>query len=113
MTIAHQISSILDSLKAQQINIIDVENQSDEFDTIIIASGTSSRHNQALMQNCIELMKKKHEVSPEHFERDNNNQWILIDYNSVVVHLLQDETRQYYDLEKLWSPVPNHLQETN
>lgn len=113
MTIAHQISTILDSLKAQEISVINVDDQSDDFDTIIIASGRSSRHNQSLMQNCIELMKKHHQVSPAHFERDSQNEWILIDYNSVVVHLLQDETRQYYDLEKLWSPLPESFQEIN
>ena len=63
MTIAHQISSILDSLKAEEINIINVDDQSDEFDTIIIASGRSSRHNQSLMQNCIELMKKNRKIN--------------------------------------------------
>ena len=113
MTIAHQISSILDSLKAEEINIINVDDQSDEFDTIIIASGRSSRHNQSLMQNCIELMKKNHQISPTHYEKDSLNEWILIDYKTVVVHLLQNETRQYYDLEKLWAPLPQKYQEVN
>lgn len=113
MTLVSQISSILDSLKAQNITIIDVREQSDEFDTIVIASGTSSRHNQALMQNCLEHMKKNYSIIPQHTEQDSQCQWILMDYDSVIVHLLQDETRQYYDLERLWAPMPQTLQEVN
>lgn len=105
MTLVSQISTILDDNKAQQISVINVNNQSDDFDTVIIASGTSSRHNHALMQKCIEQMKQQYRVIPHHYEADKDSQWILIDYNSVVVHLLQDETRQYYDLESLWTPL--------
>lgn len=103
MTLLTQICSTLDDLKAQDITILDVTEQSDDFDSIVIATGTSSRHNNALFQNCIELIKKNHDIKPRHFEQDKENQWILIDYDGIVVHLLQQETRDYYKLEKLWA----------
>lgn len=94
----------LDDLKAQDLVTLDVTHLSDVMDTLVIASGTSSRHVKSLANNLI-VEGKKHNFRPIGIEGLDAADWVLVDYGATVVHVMLPETRLFYDLEKLWTPV--------
>ena len=98
---AKNIAKILD--KKQAIDIIGIETKeltvmSDYF---VIASGTSNTHVRALADEVDDEMKKLG-VEVDHIEGRATG-WILLDYNDVLVHVFQPESRQYYNIERLWN----------
>ena len=98
------IINTLDSNKALDIVSINLENKSSMADHLIIASGTSSRHIQALSEIVLEKFKKNG-ISNCKIEGNNSNDWKLIDGIDVVVHIFNPEKRKFYDLEKMWSEL--------
>tara|TARA_B100001741_G_C16208587_1_gene439190 strand:+ start:189 stop:539 length:351 start_codon:yes stop_codon:yes gene_type:complete len=98
------IINILDSNKALDIVTVDLENKSSMADYLIIASGTSSRHMQALSEIVLEKFKSNG-ISTCKIEGKDSNDWKLIDGIDVVVHIFNIEKRKFYDLEKMWSEL--------
>ena len=94
----------LDSNKALDIVSIDLENKSSMADYLIIASGTSSRHMQALSEIVLEIFKSNG-ISNCKIEGNESNDWKLVDGIDVVVHIFNPEKRKFYDLEKMWSEL--------
>ena len=91
----------LEERKAQNITIIDVMGKTSVTDTMIIASGTSGRQVAAIAENVVEQAKKKH-LNPLGVEGSKAAEWVLVDLGDVVVHVMQRDTREFYQLEKLW-----------
>ena len=83
---------------------IDLENKSSMADHLIIASGTSSRHMQALSEIILEKFKSNGILNCK-IEGSESNDWKLIDGIYVVVHIFNPEKRKFYDLEKMWSEL--------
>tara|TARA_B100000579_G_scaffold432094_1_gene448322 strand:- start:1030 stop:1380 length:351 start_codon:yes stop_codon:yes gene_type:complete len=98
------IINTLDSNKALDIISINLENKSSMADYMIIASGTSSRHIQALSEIVLEKFKSNG-VANSKIEGNESNDWKLIDGIDVVVHIFNPEKRRFYDLEKMWSEL--------
>ena len=98
------IVNTLDSNKALNIVCIDLANKSSMADYMIIASGTSSRHIQALSEQVLEQFKKNGVVNSR-IEGENSNDWKLIDGIDVIVHIFNPEKRKFYELEKIWSEL--------
>ena len=98
------IMNTLDSNKALDIVSINLENKSSMADYLIIASGTSSRHIQALSETVLEKFKSNG-ISNCKIEGSESNDWKLIDGIDVVVHIFNPEKRKFYDLEKMWSEL--------
>ena len=98
------IINTLDSNKALDIVIIDLANKSSIADYMIIASGTSSRHLQALSEMILEKFKKEG-ISNCHLEGKDSNEWKLIDGIDIIVHIFNPEKRKFYNLEKMWSEL--------
>ena len=98
------VINTLDSNKALNIVSIDLENKSSMADHLIIASGTSSRHMQALSELVLEKFKSNG-MSNCKIEGNKSNDWKLIDGIDVVVHIFNPEKRKFYDLEKMWSEL--------
>ena len=98
------IINTLDSNKALDIVSIDLENKSSMADHLIIASGTSSRHMQALSEIVLEKFKSNG-ISNCKIEGSESNDWKLVDGIDVVVHIFNPEKRKFYDLEKMWSEL--------
>jgi ribosome-associated protein len=100
--IKKSIEKILDDNKAQNITTIDLKNKSFIADYMIIASGTSSRHLQALSENLVTELKK---IGLENcrIEGKDSNDWKLVDAIDVIIHIFHPEKREFYDLEKMWS----------
>ena len=98
------IINTLDSNKALDIVSINLENKSSMADHLIIASGSSSRHMQALSEIVLEKFKN-HGVINCKIEGKDSNDWKLIDGIDVVVHIFNPEKRKFYELEKIWSEL--------
>lgn len=95
------VTAALEEVKAKDIVTIDVRGKTSITDFMIIASGSSARQVKALAENVIEKAKEKG-VRPVGSEGLDGGEWALIDLNDVVVHVMQVETREHYDLERLW-----------
>jgi ribosome-associated protein len=96
--------------KAVGLEILDVAGKVDYADFLVIMTGRSDRHTQALAQGIEEALRKKG-VRPVAVEGLTHGSWVLMDFGDVVVHVFQDEARQLYDIEGLWLdarrlPVP-------
>ena len=98
------IINTLDSNKALNIVSIDLANKSSIADYMIIASGTSSRHIQALSEQVLEQFKKNG-IPNSKIEGQNSNDWKLIDGIDVIVHIFNPEKRKFYNLERMWSEL--------
>ncbi len=99
-----QALDALESLKAQNIVTLDVTDLSDVMDNLIIATGTSNRHVKSLAGNVVDELKQQG-LQPIGIEGLDSADWVLVDYGTVVVHVMLPQTRQFYDLEKLWTPM--------
>ena len=98
------ILNTLDSNKALDIVSIDLANKSSIADYMIIASGTSSRHIQALSEQVLEKFKNTG-IQNCKIEGKDSNDWKLIDGIDVIVHIFNPEKRKFYELEKMWSEL--------
>lgn len=88
--------------KASGIEILDVADKVDYADVLVLMSGRSDRHVSSIARGIVDDLKLKHRVVPLSVEGLTQGQWVLIDFNDVVVHVFQQSTRYYYDLEGLW-----------
>ena len=98
------ILDTLDSNKALDIISIDLKNKSSMADYMIIASGTSSRHIQALSEQVLEKLKTNG-VKNSKIEGKESLEWKLIDGIDLIVHIFNPEKRKFYELEKIWSEL--------
>lgn len=91
--------------KALDILILDMRKIPSVSDYFLIASGTSTTQVRAISDNIIEKLNLKGE-RVWHAEGEREALWILLDYGDVVAHIFQEDTRRFYELERLWSDVP-------
>ena len=99
-----EIINILDSNKALNIVTIDLEGKSSMADYMIVASGTSSRHIQALSEQVFEKFKSNG-IENCKIEGKNSSDWKLVDGIDLIVHIFNPEKRKFYELEKMWSEL--------
>ena len=98
------ILNTLDSNKALDIVSIDLKNKSSMADYMIIASGTSSRHIQALSEQVLEKLKNNG-VKNSKIEGKESLDWKLVDGIDLIVHIFNPDKRKFYELEKIWSEL--------
>ena len=98
------ILDTLDSNKALDIISIDLKNKSSMADYIIIASGTSSRHIQALSEQVLEKLKTNG-VKNSKIEGKESLDWKLVDGIDLIIHIFNPDKRKFYELEKIWSEL--------
>jgi|TARA_B110000305_G_scaffold57744_1_gene63936 ribosome-associated protein len=96
------IVNALEDLKALDIRILDVRGQTSVTDWLVIASGTSSRHVKSLAGHVADDLKKKYDIPTLGSEGQEDAEWVLVDFDSVVLHVMQPPIREFYDLERLW-----------
>jgi ribosome-associated protein len=98
----NNIEKILNDNKAKNITAINMKNKSHIADYMIVASGTSSRHLQALSEILVTELKKIG-LDGCRIEGRESNGWKLVDAMDIIVHIFHPEKREFYDLEKMWS----------
>ena len=98
------ILKTLDNNKALDIISIDLASKSSMADYMIIASGTSSRHIQALSEQVLEKFKDSG-IKNCKIEGSDSSEWKLIDGIDLIVHIFNPEKRKFYELEKIWSEL--------
>ena len=99
--LAIQAVKLMDAKKAVDVNLIDIREFSTLGDYFVIATGTSSTHVKALADE-LEMRLKEEGASPDHIEGYRSNSWILLDYGEVIIHVFTRESREFYDLDRLW-----------
>ena len=87
--------------KALDLGVLDLTGVSSFTDFFLICTGTSTRHVQAISDAIVEHLKESG-LSPAHIEGYAEAQWILLDYLNFVVHIFSEQSRRFYDLERLW-----------
>ena len=95
------IRKSIDERKGRDIVVLDLTELTPITDYFVICSGTSSMHTRAISEN-VEICCKKAGFEHLGIEGEQNAKWILIDYYDIVVHIFLDETRWFYNLERLW-----------
>lgn len=96
------IQNALEDAKTQNIAVLDVRKISDFTDYMVIATGTSNRHVQSSADKVVETLRG-HGVRRVGIEGKQLGDWVLIDFGDVVAHIMREQTRDFYNLEKLWS----------
>ena len=94
------VCKILDDHKAFDVSVINLSDKTSFADYMVVASGTSQRHLNALGNH---LEKEVKPFYPANLEGTEDSDWILVDLGTVIVHLFRPETRQLYDLESMWT----------
>ena len=98
------VINTLDANKAENIVSISLKDKSSIADYMIVASGTSSRHIQALSEQVLEKLKNNG-VNECKIEGKESNEWKLVDGIDLIVHIFHPEKRKFYDLERMWSEL--------
>ena len=104
LSLKKNIIDTLDKNKAQDIVSIDLKDKSSMADYMIIASGTSSRHIQALSEQVLEKLKNNG-IKDSKIEGKDSSEWKLVDGIDLIIHIFHPEKRKFYELEKMWSEL--------
>lgn len=103
-TLLQLVTTALDDMKGKDIVQLDVRGLSSVTDYMVIVTGTSNRHVKSLAQEVSHKAKQAGYV-PLGVEGEMNSDWVLADLGDVIVHVMQAEAREFYDLERLWNPA--------
>lgn len=91
----------IEDLKGRDIIDLDVSDKSTVTDTMLVCSGNSKRHVISIAENVV-IQAKQAGNPPLSIEGRETGDWVLVDLGDVVLHVMQDEARDFYQLEKLW-----------
>ena len=100
----NEIENILTDNKAAEIRSINLKDKTSIADFMIVASGNSSRHIQALSEILLDKLKKKG-IDNCRLEGRDSNEWKLIDAKDIIIHIFHPEKRKFYNLERMWSEL--------
>lgn len=99
--LALTLAKLLDDKKGQDIKVLETGGLTTLADYFVLCTATSNTQIKALSDYCQKELKDRGEL-PHHVEGHRGGIWVLLDYSSVVVHLFNEEAREFYDLERLW-----------
>ena len=95
------ICAAADEYKAREITVLDVRAQTIVADYFIICSGTSTTHIKSIAEGVQDRLRERAQLRARS-EGDAQSFWIILDYSDVILHVFDEETREFYDLERLW-----------
>jgi ribosome-associated protein len=96
------VMGALDEMKARDVIVMDVRDLTSIADSMVIASGTSDRHVRSIAENVIETCKESGHA-PLGVEGLKDGEWVLVDLQDIILHLMLPRVRDFYNLEKLWT----------
>lgn len=99
--LANAVAEFLDNKRGRDVKVIPMAGKTDICEFMVLATATSSTHVQALGGE-VEYQMERRMVSPLHVEGRDNKTWIVLDYSHVMVHIFTQETREFYNLDKLY-----------
>ena len=102
---ARTAATAIDDKKGEDIVLLDLSGLLVVTDIFLVASGTSTRHAKSLAEDAEEALKGIGR-KPIRREGADYGEWVLLDYGDLVIHVFDRETREYYDLERLWADAP-------
>lgn len=106
ITAAKASATAIADKKGQALTLLDVSELVVLTDVFVIATGTSNRHVKTLVQEVEHQLKTGWDRRPLRREGEDHGKWVLLDYGDLVIHVFDEETREYYDLERLWADAP-------
>ena len=95
------ILETIDDIKAVDVTVLSVKHLTEIFDYMVISGATSRQHAKSISRHLYEEVKK-HNIPINGIEGDDIGEWVLIDFGDIIVHIMTEETRSFYELEKLW-----------
>jgi len=95
------VTAALEDMKAVNVRVLDVRGLTDVADTVVIASGTSDRHVRSIADRVVE-QAKANGMRPFGVEGGREGEWVLVDLQDIVVHVMLPRVREFYALERLW-----------
>jgi len=101
--LAKLVAELARNKKAEDVVILDLRKVCNFCDFFVIMTGTADIHIKSLTEYIITEVKKKYDILPHHTEGEEYNRWVVIDYIDVIVHIMLEELREFYALEKIWS----------
>jgi len=101
------VATALEDMKATNVKVLDVRGLTDIADTMIIASGNSDRHVRSIAERVVEKVKASGS-RPLGLEGEREGEWVLVDLNDVIVHVMLPRVREFYGLESLWEGAQSH-----
>lgn len=103
-TLANFIVKVIEDKKGEDVKVIDVKQLTIITDYFVICTGSVSEHCDAISSEIEEKLKKK-KLYPYSIDKGTDSSWIAMDYGSVIVHIMTEEKRKFYDLERIWEEV--------
>lgn len=103
LKLAIEAARTADANRGQDIQVLDVREQTSIFDYFVIATGTSRRQLHAISEEIDNRLEKELGDERMGIEGYSESSWILLDYGSIVIHLFDEETREFFALEDLWA----------
>lgn len=97
------VAKILDEKKAADVKVLKIQDLTIVTDYIVIATGNSTTQVKSLADEVEFKLKQLYSLEPTRVEGYESKNWILIDYDTVIVHIFHPEAREYYNLDKLWA----------
>src|ERR1700724_582158 len=95
------VTAALDDMKAVNVRVLDVRGLTDIADTMVIASGNSDRHVRSIAERVVEKAKESG-FRPLGKEGERDGEWVLVDLQDIIVHVMLPRVREFYGLERLW-----------
>ena len=100
--LAQTCARLADNKKAENITLLDLRELSSVADYFVIATGSNEPHLRAIVDEIIEKLRLDHDVRPFSTEGARVTPWVVLDFIDVIVHVMNEEFRELYDLENLW-----------
>lgn len=100
-TLLQTVTSALEDMKAVNVKVLDVRGLTDIADTLIVASGTSDRHVRSIAEHVM-VQAKRNGFRQLGTEGEREGEWVLVDLQDIIVHVMLPRVREFYGLERLW-----------
>ena len=106
------VTDEVEELKGERVEVLDVRELTDVADFMVVVTGRTNRHVRAITEKVVVSAKHRGIARLSGVEGERDGEWVLVDLCDVIVHVMQPETRDLYQLEKLWSPVVELREQT-